>query len=101
MTFRTTGADPKFTSNSTFIGSEEFIRKYPEITQRVVKTVLIAARAGSRSRSPSRSRSVDAHRLRWGCRETRADSQGLTRETPRARQLSQLGAPWVRRSSAP
>jgi len=42
--FRTTGGDPKFTSNSTFIGNEEFIKRYPEITQRVVKTVLLAAR---------------------------------------------------------
>jgi len=40
----TTGGDPKFTSNSTFIGNEEFIKRYPEITQRVVKTVLLAAR---------------------------------------------------------
>ncbi|MEY2934058.1 MAG: hypothetical protein RL033_4807 [Pseudomonadota bacterium] len=42
--FRTTGGDPKLTSNSTFIGSEEFIRKYPEITQRVVNTVVLAAK---------------------------------------------------------
>lgn len=42
--FRTTGGDPKLTSNSTFIGSEEFINKYPEITQRVVKTVVLAAK---------------------------------------------------------
>ena len=42
--FRTTGGDPKLTSNSTFIGSADFIAKYPEITQRVVKVVVLAAK---------------------------------------------------------
>jgi sulfonate transport system substrate-binding protein len=42
--FRTTGGDPKFTSNTTFLGSTDFIQKYPEITKRVVKTLVLAAK---------------------------------------------------------
>ena len=42
--FRTTGGDPKYTSNSTFLGSTDFIQKYPEHTKRVVKTLVLAAK---------------------------------------------------------
>jgi sulfonate transport system substrate-binding protein len=42
--FRTTGGDPKYTSNSTFLGNSDFIQKYPEHTQRVVKNLLLAAK---------------------------------------------------------
>jgi sulfonate transport system substrate-binding protein len=42
--FRTTGGDPKYTSNSTFLGNTEFIQKYPEHTKRVVKTLVLAAK---------------------------------------------------------
>jgi sulfonate transport system substrate-binding protein len=42
--FRTTGGDPKYTSNSTFLGSSDFIQKYPEHTRRVVKTLVLAAK---------------------------------------------------------
>jgi sulfonate transport system substrate-binding protein len=42
--FRTTGGDPKLTSNTTFLGSADFIQKYPEHTQRVVKTLVLAAK---------------------------------------------------------
>lgn len=42
--FRTTGGDPKYTSNTTFIGNSEFIKKYPEHTKRVVKTLVLAAK---------------------------------------------------------
>jgi sulfonate transport system substrate-binding protein len=36
----TSGGDPELTSNSTFLGSEAFIRKYPELTVRVLKVFL-------------------------------------------------------------
>jgi sulfonate transport system substrate-binding protein len=36
--------DPRFLRHCAFIGSEDFIRKYPEITQRVVKTLVRAAK---------------------------------------------------------
>jgi sulfonate transport system substrate-binding protein len=42
--FRTTGGDPKYTSNTSFLGSASFIQKYPEHTKRVVKTFLLAAK---------------------------------------------------------
>jgi sulfonate transport system substrate-binding protein len=42
--FRTTGGDPRLTSNNSFIGREEFIRQYPEHTQRVLKTLVLAAK---------------------------------------------------------
>jgi len=41
--FTTKGGDPKLTSNGLFLGSQDFIQKYPDITQRVVKQVVIAA----------------------------------------------------------
>lgn len=43
VVFRTTGGDPKYTSNTTFLGNSDFIQKYPEHTQRVVKTMVLAA----------------------------------------------------------
>lgn len=42
--YRTTGGDPKYTSNTTFLGSSSFIEKYPEITRRVLKTYVLAAK---------------------------------------------------------
>jgi len=41
--FTTRGGDPALTANGTFIGSEDFIKKYPEITVRVLKTFVKAA----------------------------------------------------------
>jgi sulfonate transport system substrate-binding protein len=35
--FTTRGGDAKLTSNGLFLGSESFIRRYPEHTRRVVK----------------------------------------------------------------
>jgi sulfonate transport system substrate-binding protein len=35
--YTTRGQDPSTTSNSGFLGSEEFIKKYPELTKRVLK----------------------------------------------------------------
>lgn len=42
--FTTRGEDPALTSNTTFLGSEEFLRKYPEISVRVLKLVVRAAK---------------------------------------------------------
>jgi sulfonate transport system substrate-binding protein len=51
--FRTTGGDPRLTSNNAFIGREEFIRQYPEHTKRVLKTFLLAAKwLGDQENSP-------------------------------------------------
>jgi sulfonate transport system substrate-binding protein len=36
--------DPRFARHCTFVGSDAFIRKYPEVTRRVVKTVVAAAK---------------------------------------------------------
>lgn len=36
--------DPRFLRHCTFVGSEDFIRKYPQITQRVVTTLVKAAK---------------------------------------------------------
>lgn len=41
--FSTRGGDPKLTSNSTILGSEEFLAKYPAITQRVVNVFVKTA----------------------------------------------------------
>lgn len=38
--FTTRGGDPALTSNSSFLGNETFITKYPEITKRVVKILI-------------------------------------------------------------
>jgi len=43
IVFKTEG-DPRFMKHSTFIGTEAFINKYPEITARVVKTIILAAK---------------------------------------------------------
>jgi sulfonate transport system substrate-binding protein len=42
--FRTTGGDPKYTSNTTFLGSSDFIQKYPEHAKRVLKVYVQAAK---------------------------------------------------------
>jgi sulfonate transport system substrate-binding protein len=42
--FSTRGGDAKLTSNGLFLGAESFIRKYPEHTKRVVKTIVLAAK---------------------------------------------------------
>jgi sulfonate transport system substrate-binding protein len=36
--------DPRFLRHCSFVGSEDFIRKYPDITQRVVNTLVRAAK---------------------------------------------------------
>jgi sulfonate transport system substrate-binding protein len=41
--FTTRGGDVKLTSNSTFLGSEAFISKYPELTVRVLKLLVKSA----------------------------------------------------------
>jgi sulfonate transport system substrate-binding protein len=38
--YTTRGGNPEVTSNSSFIGSEKFITKYPEITKRVLKVIV-------------------------------------------------------------
>jgi len=43
IAYRTDG-DPAFLRHCTFVGSEDFIKKYPEITQRIVKQLVIAAK---------------------------------------------------------
>jgi len=42
--FTTKGGDAKLTSNGLFLGSDDFIHKYPEITRRVVKSFVLAAK---------------------------------------------------------
>ncbi|MDB4975729.1 MAG: transporter substrate-binding protein [Myxococcaceae bacterium] len=39
-----TAGDPRFLRHASFVGSEKFIQKYPEITQRVVNTLVKAAK---------------------------------------------------------
>jgi sulfonate transport system substrate-binding protein len=39
-----TKGDPKFMKHAAFIGSEDFIKKYPDITKRVVKQIVLAAK---------------------------------------------------------
>jgi len=43
IAYRTDG-NPAFLRHCTFVGSEDFIKKYPEITQRIVKQLVIAAK---------------------------------------------------------
>jgi sulfonate transport system substrate-binding protein len=42
--FSTKGGDARLTSNGLFLGSEKFITQYPELTKRVVKTFVLAAK---------------------------------------------------------
>jgi sulfonate transport system substrate-binding protein len=42
--FSTKGGDARLTSNGLFLGSEKFITQYPELTRRVVKTFVLAAK---------------------------------------------------------
>jgi sulfonate transport system substrate-binding protein len=42
--YTTTAEDAAFYRHASFVGSEDFIEKYPEITKRVVKTVVQAAK---------------------------------------------------------
>jgi sulfonate transport system substrate-binding protein len=44
LIFTTRGEDPALTSNSSIMGSEDFIQKYPETTTRVLKVMLKAAK---------------------------------------------------------
>jgi sulfonate transport system substrate-binding protein len=39
-----TKGDPKFLKHATFIGADDFIKKYPSITKRVVKQIVLAAK---------------------------------------------------------
>jgi len=39
-----TAGDPRFLRHASWVGSESFIQKYPEITKRVVKTLVAAAK---------------------------------------------------------
>lgn len=43
IVFTTRGQDPDLTSNTSFVGAEAFIRKYPEITKRVLKVYVKTA----------------------------------------------------------
>ncbi len=46
--------DPRFLRHCSFIGTEAFIQKYPEITKRVVKTLVLAAKwASDQDASPT------------------------------------------------
>lgn len=51
----TTKGDPRFTCNSTIIGSSDFIERYPEETKRFVRTYVRAAKwlADKESQSPT------------------------------------------------
>ena len=40
IVYTTRGGDPEVTSNSSFIGSEKFITRYPETTTRVLKVIV-------------------------------------------------------------
>jgi sulfonate transport system substrate-binding protein len=42
--FTTKGGDAKLTSNGLFLGSDDFIQKYPDITKRVVKAFVLSAK---------------------------------------------------------
>jgi sulfonate transport system substrate-binding protein len=44
IVFSTKGGDAKLTSNGLFLGSQDFIDKYPDITLRVVKQLVLAAK---------------------------------------------------------
>jgi sulfonate transport system substrate-binding protein len=44
MLYSTDESDPLSFRHCSFIGSEDFIKKYPEITKRVVKTLVLAAK---------------------------------------------------------
>ena len=44
VVFSTRGAGPEQTSNSGFLGSSEFIAKYPELTKRVLKVYIKASK---------------------------------------------------------
>ncbi|RYZ10357.1 MAG: nitrate ABC transporter substrate-binding protein [Myxococcales bacterium] len=42
--FTTKSGDPKLTTNALFLGSQDFIEKYPDITLRVIKQLVLAAK---------------------------------------------------------
>jgi sulfonate transport system substrate-binding protein len=42
--YSTRGGNPALTSNTLLIGSDDFARKYPEHTKRVIKTLVLAAK---------------------------------------------------------
>jgi sulfonate transport system substrate-binding protein len=42
--FTTKGGDAKLTSNGLFLGSDDFLHKYPDITKRVVKNFVLASK---------------------------------------------------------
>jgi sulfonate transport system substrate-binding protein len=44
LLYSTDSSDPLAYRHCSFVGSEEFIHKYPEITKRVVKTLVVAAK---------------------------------------------------------
>jgi sulfonate transport system substrate-binding protein len=39
-----TKGDPRYLKHATFIGADDFIKKYPDITKRVVKQIVLAAK---------------------------------------------------------
>jgi sulfonate transport system substrate-binding protein len=50
----TTEGDPRFLRHASFVGTEEFIKKYPSIAQRVVTTLVKAAKwASDQERAPT------------------------------------------------
>src|SRR5688572_21927100 len=44
LLYSTTAADAAFYRHASFVGTEEFIEKYPEHTKRIVKTLVLAAK---------------------------------------------------------
>jgi sulfonate transport system substrate-binding protein len=44
LVYTSKGDDPRFLRHCTFVGSKEFIEKYPEHTLRVIKTLVLAAK---------------------------------------------------------
>lgn len=44
LIYTSKGDDPRFLRHCTFVGSQDFIEKYPEHTLRVVKTLVLAAK---------------------------------------------------------
>lgn len=43
IVYRTNG-DPRYLRQASFVGTQDFISKYPEITKRIVKTLVLAAK---------------------------------------------------------
>ena len=59
--FTTRDADPRFLRHSSLVATQDFIDKYPEITHRVVKNLVLAAKwiSDRRRHAGSRLPAVD------------------------------------------